>query len=78
MAGLREGGGGKWRQLYLNNNKKCENKGKGKKKKNGIGNGEAKELICPTHEHELKGVGNAGREVGCRVEGDKRGEMGQL
>ena len=28
--------------------------------KNSIGNGEAKELICTTHGHELSG-GNAGR-----------------
>ena len=25
-----------------------------------MGNGEAKELICMIHEHELRGVGNAG------------------
>ena len=31
--------------------------------KNSIGNGEAKELICMTHGHELKG-GNAGGR-GC-------------
>ena len=29
--------------------------------KNSIGNGEAKELICTTHGHELRG-GKAGRE----------------
>ena len=38
--------------------------------KNGIGNGEAKELICTTHEQELSGGGMLeGR--GCEVEGDK-------
>ena len=37
--------------------------------KNSIGNGEAKEVICMTHGHELRG-GNAGGR-GCRVEGDK-------
>ena len=28
--------------------------------KNSIGNGEAKELICRTHGHELRGGGNGG------------------
>ena len=28
--------------------------------KNSIGNGEAKELICMTHGHDLRGGGNAG------------------
>ena len=32
--------------------------------KNSIGNVEAKELICTTHEHELKGAGDVGRR-GC-------------
>ena len=35
--------------------------------KNSIGNGEAKELICTTHGHELR-WGNVGRR-GCRVDG---------
>ena len=39
------------------------------KVKNSIGNGEAKEVICMTHGHELRG-GNAGGR-GCRVKGDK-------
>ena len=37
--------------------------------KNSIGSGEAKELICTMHGHELKGGGNVG---GRRVQG--RGE----
>ena len=42
-----------------------------------MGNGEAKELICMTHGHELRG----GMLVGgsCRVEGNKgEKKMGQL
>ena len=33
--------------------------------KNNMGNREAKELICTTHGHELRGVGNAGRWRGA-------------
>ena len=46
--------------------------------KNCIGNGQAKELICMTHGHELTAEGNAGgREV--QDGGGERGEkMGQL
>ena len=36
-------------------------------------NGEAKELICMTHGHELK-RGDCGWEGVCRVEGNKRGK----
>ena len=32
--------------------------------KNSIGNGEAKELVCVTHGHELRGVGNVVRNGG--------------
>ena len=49
--------------------------GEGKKS---IGNVEAKELICTTHGHELRGWGML---VGgmCRVEGNKgKKKMGQL
>ena len=35
-----------------------------------MGNGEAKELICTTHEHKLKWE-NAGGRAGYRVEGNK-------
>ena len=38
--------------------------------KNSIGNGEARELICMTHGHELR-WGNAGGKAGCRVKGNK-------
>ena len=46
--------------------------------KNSMGNGEAKELICMTHGHELRRVGILVGGV-CRAEGSK-GEknMGQL
>ena len=44
--------------------------------KNSRGNGEAKELICTTHGHELGGMLVGG---GCRVEGIKgRKKMGHL
>ena len=43
--------------------------------KNSIGNGEAKELICTTHGHELKGR-NAGGKGGYWVEEGKRGKIG--
>ena len=36
--------------------------------KNSIGNGEVKELICTTHEHELKWVMQVGRGVQGRGE----------
>ena len=44
--------------------------------KNSIGNVEAKELICMTHGHELKG----GMWVGgvCMADWNKEGKMGQL
>ena len=47
--------------------------------KNSIGNVEAKEFICMTHEHELRVEGNAGGREECRAEQNK-GEknMGQL
>ena len=47
--------------------------------KNNIGHGEAKELICTTHGHELSGVGNVGGkgDAGQREdEGEKK--LGQL
>ena len=41
-----------------------------RKAKNSMGNGEAKELICMTHGHELR-WGNAGGRGGYRAEGNK-------
>ena len=43
--------------------------------KNSIGNGEAKELMCMTHGHELRQGMLVG---GCRAEENKGGKMGQL
>ena len=38
-----------------------------------MGNGEAKELVCTTHGHELRGAGNdSGR--GIKSRGEERGE----
>ena len=45
--------------------------------KNSIGHVEARELICTTHGHELKGQ-ERGWEGVYRAEGNKEGEMGQL
>ena len=45
--------------------------------KNNIENGEAKELICMTHGHELRRE-DCWREEGCQVEGGKGEKMGQL
>ena len=39
--------------------------------KNSIGNVEAKELICMTHAHKLRGGGENAGGRGCRAEGDK-------
>ena len=43
--------------------------------KNSIGNGEAKELTCMTHGHELRRSGNAGGRGGAGQRGLK-GENG--
>ena len=43
--------------------------------KNSIGNGEAKELICTTHRHELREVDHW-REGEYQEEGDKGGKIG--
>ena len=45
--------------------------GEGKKS---IGNGEAKELICTSHAHELSGGDTGGRRVGVQGRGGERGE----
>ena len=43
--------------------------------KNSMGNGKAKELICMTHGHELRG--KCGWEGLCMAEENKGGKMGQ-
>ena len=45
--------------------------------KNSVGNGVAKDLICRTHGHELRGGGTAGQNGVSGREGH-RGKMGQL
>ena len=45
--------------------------------KNSIGNGEAKELACMTHGHEIRGRVASGNR-GYWVEGSKEGKLGQL
>ena len=44
---------------------------------NSVENVEAKEPICPTHGHELRWGGML-VGVGCRAEGNKVGEVGEL
>ena len=44
--------------------------------KNSIGNGEARELICPTHGHELGGE-DCWRKERYEAEGGKGGKLGQ-
>ena len=46
--------------------------------RNSRGNGEAIELICTIHGHELRWGRGMWWEGVCRVEGNKAGEMGQL
>ena len=46
--------------------------------KNSVGNVEAKELICMTHGHEIRWRRGIQMGEGCRAEGNKGGEMGQL
>ena len=43
-----------------------------------MGNGEAKELICTTHGHELRGRGDVDGRRGAGQRGVKGGKMGQL
>ena len=45
--------------------------------KNSMGNGEAKELICTTHGHELR-RGTAGGVGGAGQRGYKRGKLGKV
>ena len=46
--------------------------------KNSIGNSVAKELICMTHGHELKGAGMLEGMVGTRWKEANREKLGQL
>ena len=50
--------------------------------KNSIGNGEARELLCRTHGHELSGIGGGGNASGRESAGWRgikgRKKLGQL
>ena len=46
--------------------------------KNSIGNGEAKELLCTNHGHELRDGRQCWREARYRAEEDKGERMGQV
>ena len=70
----REENGGKGTENKQHN---CQVQNKQGEVKNGIGNREAKEHICLTHQHELRWVMLVGG--GCRVEKDKgEKKMAQL
>ena len=43
-----------------------------------MGNGEAKELVCTTCGHELRGAGNAGQRGSAGQRGIKGTKVGQL
>ena len=64
------GGGGNGRKGTRNKKHKWYIQNSQGEGKNSMGNGEAKELICMNHGHELR-WGNIG-EGGCRAEGTKR------
>ena len=72
----KEGGGGEWGKCTGNKKHNWQIQNRQEEVKNGIGNGEAKELICTTHIHELRGW-NAGGRDGCKAEVDK-GEKKRL
>ena len=76
-GGLSAGSGENWGKGTGNkkHNWQVENRQGGVK--NGLGDGEAKELISRTHGHEPSG-GDAGRRRGCRAEENKGEKMGQL
>ena len=71
-GGLRMGGkgtGNKKHKWYVQNRQG--------EVKNSIGNGEAKELICMTHGHELRRWGNSGGGGSgwSRIKGRKMGQL---
>ena len=71
------GGGGEWERKGTGNKQhKWQAQNRQGEVKNSAVNVEAKELICMTHGHELKG--ECGWEGSCREERDKGGKMGQL
>ena len=70
----KEGGGGEWGKCTGNKKHNWQIQNRQGEVKNSIRNGEAKELICMTHGHELRG----GMWVGgwCTVEGNNGRENG--
>ena len=63
MEGYQQGSGRGRREGTENKQYKLQVENRQGEVKSGIGNGEAKELICMIHRHELKGVNAGGR--GC-------------
>ena len=75
MEGYQQGGGGRRMGGKDTGNKKQNRQAQNSQGevKNSVGNGEARELICTNHGHELKGGNGGGRGcVGWR--GIKRGK----
>ena len=80
MEGCQWGGGGRRAGGKVTGTKKpkWQVQSRQEEVKNSIGNGEAKELICMTHGHELGG-GECWREEGTRQRSVKeRKKMGEL
>ena len=73
-----QSGGGVWGKGTGNKKPKWQVENRQGEVKNSIGNVEAKELICMTHGHELRGGGNVGWEGVCRAERNKGMKMRQL
>ena len=79
MEGYQQGrGGGEWGKSPGNEKHKWLVQNRQGEVKNNIGNGEAKELTCTTHGHNLR-WGNAGGRWGTGWGAIKRGEkLGQV
>ena len=77
MEGYQQGRGeGEWGKGTENRQHKWQVENRQGEVKNSIGNVEAKELICISSGHELKG--ECGWKGECRAEGNKGRKMGQL
>ena len=77
MEGYQQGeGGGRMREKGTGNKKhKWQVQNRQGEVKNSVGNGEAKELICTTHGHELRWGNVSGRVVqgGGGIKGREKG-----
>ena len=62
MEGYQQGGG-EWGKGTGNKKHKWQVQNRQGEVKNSMGNVEAKELICMTHRHELRGGNAGGREL---------------